>query len=222
MGASAVECDIHLTKDAQIVLIHDPNTLRTAGIDISVKDANYSELKQLDVGSFKDTKYAGEKIPLLADIIRTIPSDKKKKLFIEIKCGPEILPHLNQVIENSEKKEQIVFIGFNIDTVSQLKKVMPDIPAFWLVMTDKDKKTGKWIPHNSDLITKTKKCGIDGLGLHWAGLNKSFVQKAHKESLGVHVWTVDKIEIARKLKKIGVDGITSNKLNLLMQEINSN
>ena len=47
-------------------------------------------------------------------------------------------------------------------------------------------------------------------------ISKEFVKKAHKASLSVYAWTVDDIEIARKLKKMGVDGITSNKPDFLM------
>lgn len=221
MDAAAVECDVHLTRDNQIVLIHDPNTLRTAGIDISVKDANYSELKQLDVGSFKDAKYSGEKIPLLTDIIQTIPPDGDKKLFIEIKCGPQIVPFLKQVVENSGKREHIVFISFDISIISQLKETMPDISAFWLVMSDKDEKTEKLMPYTLDLINKAKEYGIDGLNLHWGSLEKSFVVNAHKASLRVYAWTVDNPATARDLVKMGVDGITSNKPGLLIKELNA-
>lgn len=221
MNATAVECDVHLTKDKKIVLIHDPNTLRTSGVDVSVKDANYSELLQVEVGSFKGAKYAGERIPLLADILQTIPEDKERRLIIEIKCGPEILSYLKQIIENSGKAEQTAIISFNLQVVTQSKKIMSAIPAFWLVMTDKDKQTNQWVPHSLELIEKAKECGLDGLNLNWAGLDKDFVEKAHMESLSVYAWTVDDPEIAGKLQKMGVDGITSNKPDLLMKELDT-
>jgi glycerophosphoryl diester phosphodiesterase len=219
MKAAAVECDVRMTRDNQVVVIHDSNTLRTSGVDISIEDANYSELSQLDVGSFKDLKYAGEKIPLLADIIQTIPAGKNKRLFIEVKCGTEVLPYLKRIIEDSGKREQIVLISFKIEVVAQAKKILPDIPAYWLVMTNKDEKTGRWIPHSLELIDKTKGYGLDGLNLNWAGLNKDFVRKAHKASLGVYAWTVDDPNSARKLEKMSIDGITSNKPDLLMKEL---
>jgi len=223
MKVPAAECDIYLTRDNQVIILHDPNTKRTAGADMKVSEVNYSELCQLDVGSFKDEKYAGEKIPLLADIIETIPADGK--FLIEIKCGKEVLPYLEQIINKSGKRSQIVIIGFNIDVITEAKKLMPDIPVCWLVMTEKekDKETGKetdkWIPHSLDLIRTAKKHNLDGLDVHWEGLSKEFIQKAHRVGLKVYAWTVDDLPVARQVKRMGVDGITSNKPDLIMKNI---
>jgi len=217
LKAPAAECDIHLTSDNQIVVIHDRNTKRTGGIDANVNDMNYSEIALLDVGSFKDVKYTGQQIPLLADIVETMPADRK--LLIEIKCGKDVLPYLEWIISKSGKRSRIVVIGFNIDVVTEAKKLMPDIPAYWLVMTEKDKTTDKWILHGPELIAAAKERHLDGIDVHWAGLSKKFVQKAHKAGLKVYTWTVDDISVARKVKKMGVDGITSNKPDLIMKNI---
>lgn len=216
LKAPAAECDVHLTGDKQVVVIHDNNTKRTAGADVNISEVNYSQISLLDAGSFKDRKYAGQQIPLLADIIETIPADGK--LLVEIKCGTEILPYLEQVINKSGKRSQIVIIGFNIDVVATAKQRMPDIPMLWLVMTEKD-KNDKWIPHGPELITMAKKHNLEGLDVHCAGLSKEFVQEAHKAGLKIDTWTVDDISIARKAKEMGVDGITTNKPDLLMKEL---
>ncbi|MFA5292176.1 MAG: glycerophosphodiester phosphodiesterase [Phycisphaerae bacterium] len=216
MKTPVAECDIHLTADNQIVVMHDSNTKRTCGVDVNISDVNYSEISSLDAGSFKDAKYSGERIPLLADVIGTIPPDKK--LLVEIKCGREVLPFLQDAINKSGKRNQIVIIGFNIDIIAEAKILMPDIPVYWLVMTEKD-KTDKWILHSSELITTAKKRHLDGIDVHWAGLSKEFVQKAHKAGMKVYTWTVDDLPVARQVKKMRVDGITSNKPDLLRKNI---
>ncbi|UCF16476.1 MAG: hypothetical protein JSW59_03265, partial [Phycisphaerales bacterium] len=107
-----VEVDVYLTKDNRIVAIHDDTTERTAGIDLEVAKTTSHELRKLDVGSFKSEEFAGETIPLLADIVRTIPPGRK--LYIEIKCGQEILPFLQQLLSESGKMSQVVIIGFDL------------------------------------------------------------------------------------------------------------
>jgi glycerophosphoryl diester phosphodiesterase len=216
MKVPAVECDIHLTRDKQVIVIHDQNTKRTAGADVNVNDANYSELSLLDIGSFKNKKYAGERIPLLADIIKTIPADGK--LLVEIKCGKEVLPYLQDIIDKSGKRSQIIIIGFNIDVIAESKKLMPDTPVYWLVMPEKD-KTGKWLPYSSSLISRAKEKNFEGLDVYWEGLSEKFVQESHNAGLKVYIWTVDDISIAKKLIKMGVDGITSNKADFIMKNI---
>jgi len=101
-----VEVDVYLTKDDKIVVIHDENTKRTAVTDVNVAETTSDELRKLDVGSFKSEEYAGGKIPFLADIVETIPTGKK--LYVEIKCGQEILPYLRELLFNSGKKVRLI------------------------------------------------------------------------------------------------------------------
>jgi len=89
-GADAVEVDVYLSADNRIVAVHDKTLKRYGGPDKPIASMTYAELQKHEVGSWKDRKYAGEPIPLLSEILKTIPPGKR--LFIEIKCGVEILP----------------------------------------------------------------------------------------------------------------------------------
>ncbi len=218
--ADAVEVDIYLSQDGQIMVIHDKTTKRTAGEDLDVAKTTTSQLRQLDVGSFKDQVYAGEKIPLLEEIIATVPA--KRQLFVEIKCGPEVLPPLQQVIESSGKQDQIVIIGFDLETVTTSKRMMPDIPTYWLVGTQKNKETEVWIPHSESLVDQAIENGLDGLNVHWAGVTKPFVQHAHAAKQNLYVWTVDDPIEATRLVKLGVQGITTNRPQWLKSQITTN
>ena len=71
-NAPAVELDVKLTLDGEVVVIHDPNTQRTTGVNRWVNQANYAELKELDAGSFFAEQFRGEKIPLLSDVFETL------------------------------------------------------------------------------------------------------------------------------------------------------
>ena len=88
-GADAIEGDFLLTKDKQIVCIHDHSTKRLADRDLEVKSSTLAELKSLDVGFWKDKKYKNTRIPTLAEVFATIPDGKK--IFVEIKCGTCLL-----------------------------------------------------------------------------------------------------------------------------------
>lgn len=216
LKAPIAECDIYLSRDNQVVVIHDKNTKRTTGFDANINDMNYSQISTLDAGSFKDKKYAGEKIPLLADVINTVP--KNGKLFVEIKCDSEVLPYLENVINKSGKRKQIVIISFDIDVLANAKKLMPDIPILWLASADKD-KDGNIIPYNSSFIQKAKEKKLDGLDLNWQGFTKEFVDEVHKAGFKIDCWTVDDINEARKLKAMNVDGITTNKPDFLIKNL---
>jgi glycerophosphoryl diester phosphodiesterase len=211
-----VEVDVYLTKDNKIVVIHDKTTKRTAVTDINVAETTSEELRKLDVGSFKSEEYAGEQIPFLADIVETIPPGQK--LFIEIKCGKEILPYLKELLADSGKMSQIVIIGFDLDTVV-MSKVLIDVPTYWLKGTEKIKDTEQWIPHDPQLVETTKEKGLDGLDVHYAGVTKEFVDAVKASGQKLYVWTVDDPEEAVRLIKLGVNGITTNRPAWLREQL---
>jgi len=211
-----VEVDVYLTKDNKIVVIHDETTERTAGIDVNVAETTSDELRKLDVGSFKSEEYAGEKIPFLADIVESIPP--RQKLFVEIKCGQEILPHLRELLTASSKMSRIVIIGFDLETVT-MSKEMIDIPTYWLKGTEKIKDTEQWIPHDPQLVQTAKEKGLDGLDVHYAGVTKEFTDAVKASGLKLYVWTVDDPEEAARLVKLGVDGITTNRPAWLREQL---
>ncbi len=211
-----VEVDAYLSKDNRMVVIHDATTKRTAGVDLKVKDTNAEELRKLDVGSFKAKEFAGERIPFLAEVVQSIPP--KQKLYIELKCGREILPALRQLLVESGKMAQVVIIGFSLETVTESKRGI-DVPTYWLKGTEKDKKTGQWIPHDPKLVQVAKDKGLDGLDVDFAGVTEQLVRAAKAAGQRLYVWTVDDPAEARRLVRLGVDGITTNRPDWLRGQL---
>ncbi len=77
LNADAVEIDIHLTSDKKIVLSHDPNTKRTAGVSYDIAKTPLGVLRHLDVGRWKGAEYAGERMPTLSEALATIPQNRR-------------------------------------------------------------------------------------------------------------------------------------------------
>ncbi len=207
--ADSAEIDIHLTQDDRIVLMHDDNTERITGVVHKIAETPSDVLRQLDAGKWKDPRFTGEKIPFLEEILPTIPEGRN--LYIEIKCGPEILPHLKTTIEKSGKKQQIVIIGFDLETVAKSKEWMPSLPTYWLRATEKQKDAEVLIPHGRELIRMVRENSLDGLDVQSNGITKEFVNAAHEAGLYVYAWTVNDPDEARRLKELGVDGITTDR-----------
>lgn len=195
-GADAVEIDVYLTVDNRIVVIHDDSTKRTTGIDLKVRETASEELRKLDAGSWKGKEFAGEKIPFLEEVIATIPA--KRRLFVEIKCGKEILPVLRQIITRSDKMSRIVIIGFDLETMAKAKELMPRIPAYWLGSAEEKQ------------IQIVKEKGLDGLDVHYAGVTRDFAEAVKAAGQKLYVWTVNNPEEISSLVRLGVDGITTD------------
>jgi len=213
-----VEVDVYLTKDNRIVVIHDGSTKRTAGTELKVAEATSDELHKLDVGSFKSRQYAGEQIPFLDDVVKTIPPGRK--LYIEIKGKREVLPYLRDLLSRSGKMSQVVIIGFDLETVAESKRLI-GVPAYWLKGTEKIKETEQWIPHDPNLVQKVRDKGLDGLDVHYAGVTDEFARAVKASGKKFYVWTVDDPNEARRLIKLGVDGITTNRPGWLEEQLNA-
>ena len=210
-GADAAEVDIYLTRDSRIVGIHDRTTKRTTGVDWVVAKRTLEELRTLDAGSWKDSRWKGEPIPTLAEVLATIPEGRR--LYIEIKCGPEIVPVLKEVLRSSGRPpEQTVLIGFGLDAVREAKKAMPELKIYWLSGWKQDKDTGRWLTSVEDLIASAREAGVDGLDLAANGpLDAEAVAKIRDAGLEFHVWTVNDPAVARRMIALGVDSITTDR-----------
>ncbi len=216
-GADAVEIDVQFSKDGHVVVIHDDNTRKTAGVRKKVAAQTLAELKQLDAGSWKSPKFKGERIPTLAEALATIP--KGKRMFVEIKCGPECIPSFAKDVRNSElKPNQIVPIGFSLETMTLLKRAMPDLDVCWIV--EFKRTLGGWSPSVGALTEQVMKAGLDGLDVSGRGpVDADFTRQMRRAGQRLYIWTVDDPARARELMDAGVDGITTNKPGWLRSQL---
>ncbi len=217
-NADIIELDIHLSRDGQIVVMHDPTTWRTAGRKKPVVDQTLAQLKSLDAGSWKGEKWAGQKIPTLAEALATVPNGRR--MLIEIKCGTEVVPELKRVVNASGlKPSQTLFGSFDIRVVRAAKKTIPDCPTLLISDLSKD-GAGRWTPSAKQLIDETRKAKLDGLNLLACdAVNRTFVRQVKAAGLLLYVWTVDKPTLAEQMIRSGVDGIITNRQQWLRREL---
>jgi glycerophosphoryl diester phosphodiesterase len=219
-GADAIEGDFYLTKDKRIVCIHDSSTKRTAGTNLSVAKSTLAELRKLDVGKWRGAEWAGQRIPTLQEVMATVPAGKK--LLIEIKCGPEIVPFLAKALESSPLADsQIIIISFKQKVIADSKKLLPEHKAFWLTGLRKDKKTKSWSASHEKVIATLKEMKADGLDCqaNTAAVDRAFMAKLRSEGLELHVWTVDNAKTAIYFQKIGANSITTNRPAWLREQM---
>lgn len=219
-GADAIEGDFHLTADGKIVCMHDKDLKRTASIERNVTDMTLAEIQQAEAGAWKDPKFAGEKIPTLAEVLTIVPEGKL--FLIEIKCGPEIMPEFHRVIASSGVPlSRLRVISFNADVISAVKQQMPGMKAFWLTSYKKDEQTGQYSPTHDQVLATLQRTGADGLDTraNVEVLTPAFIQKLRAANLEFHCWTVDDPALARQMAALGVDSITTNRPAFLRAEL---
>ncbi len=218
-GADAVEVDVRFTKDNQIVVIHDSHTRRVSGKFMRICRSNLAELKSLDVGKYKNSRYEGDRIPTLQEILNTVPIEKK--ILIEIKSGRKIIPYLKEYILNSGLKiNQIEIISFNLKTLIEVKKQIPQFSVLWVSAFNYCSMCRFLKMPINKIISKAIKYNMNGLDL-LAGemLDVKMVKEIKSAGLKLYVWTVNNPEKARYLFKAGVDGITTDRANWIKNKI---
>lgn len=215
--ADGSEFDVRLSKDGKIVVIHDEDTKRTAGVTRKVTAWRLEVLRALDVGKWKGARFAGEKIPLLEEMLATVPAGKK--VYVEVKCGVEIVGELDRVLKAAKlEARQTPVISFSADVIAAVKKARPDLPAYWIVSLKP--KAGKKIPTAASLIRKAKAIQADGLDLSATEtLDRTFAAKVKAAGLRLDVWTVNDVDVARRMIDIGVDGITTDRPAWLREQL---
>jgi glycerophosphoryl diester phosphodiesterase len=218
-GDMAVEIDVQLTADKEIVVIHDKKTGRVGDKNLSIKRSSLKELQTVDVGSKKGDQWKGERIPTLTEVLSSIPS--RAKLIIEIKCGRDIISHLVSELRSSKiEVSQIEIIAFNYRVLSEMKREAPEYKMLWLLPLDYYWPAWVLKLNLKKKLIKLLKSNLDGVNV-WAGevIKKAFGEVIKDSELSVYTWTVNDVENAKYLVDIGVDGITSDRAEWLDKQL---
>jgi glycerophosphoryl diester phosphodiesterase len=195
IGVDLVECDVHLSKDGELVVIHDDNLLRTAGIDKPVSELTAADLKQVNVGD-------GNGVPTLAEVLDTTPVPAA----VELKT-PATVTALERLLEQRPRLvERVAALSFFHDILLHLRRRFPALTCGALLAG-----------YPVDPVHVAKSAGCDLLVLHFEGIHKSYVERCHAGGVQVTVWTPNTEADIRRMVEAGVDGIGSDRPDLVIQ-----
>ncbi len=221
-GADAVEADFQLTRDGHLIALHDDDLLRTAGVKLRADELSLAELQSYDVGQWKHSRWTGERIPTLSEMLATIPPGSTgKRFFVEIKTGEASVAELARVVQAAGKTpDQVVIISLDRATCAAVKKVLPKNKVYWVVDFTHDPQTGNWSPGGDAIVSAALADQLDGLDLMATGpIDAGLVNNILLAKLELCVWTVDDPILARRLLDFGVQGITTNRPEWLRHEL---
>ncbi|MGB4078169.1 MAG: glycerophosphodiester phosphodiesterase family protein [Prolixibacteraceae bacterium] len=209
LGADAVEIDIHLAADNRVMVIHDKDTHRTCtGKNMTVRSTPSVVLRELDAGIWKSPEFKGERIPFLEEVLATVPEGKT--LVVEVKCGREVIPHLERVLAKCTRKPKVVFISFGWETIVELKKAFPENEAYFL---SGSKQTAV------KRLNEAAEAGLSGIDVDYGAIDEELVTLAKERNLEVIAYTVDNSEEARRLSALGITHFTTNRPDWLKKQL---
>lgn len=195
-----IETDVHRTADGRFIIIHDDNTKRVSGDEVSVEETCFDTLRSIRLIDTDGTKGRGDLIlPSLGEYIR-ICKKYEKTAVLELKnhFAPEDIQKIIAIIREEGYLDQVVFISFDLPNMICIRELLPNQRAQFLVSAAED-----W------LVETLKKYRLD-LDIKYSALTRELVEKVHGIGREVNVWTVNTLEDAEKMMDLGVDYITTN------------
>lgn len=200
LGAPFIETDLHLTRDARFVAIHDATLERTTNGKGMVHDFTLAELRELDAGHWFDREFMDERIPTLEEILEF--SRKHDVVFyLELKYDSAWGMHhaLVAALRNAESAARTVMISFDARTVRAVHALDPSLMTGLLI----EKEAG-------DFVGTASQSGARQICAAASIVTPGFVTEAHRADLHVVAWTVNSAEQMREMMAAGVDGIMTD------------
>lgn len=204
-GARMIELDVRLSLDGFPVIIHDGTLERTTSGKGRVEDMRLDDLRTLDAGSWFDPRFSGERLPRLVDAI-DFARQHGIRLDIEMKFNRgsvyPLCDAVGAVIDKSGFYDHCIVTSFNHGSLNYLKSRFPKTAIARLY--------GTHAPRDRDL-----KDGVTSAAVYHMFVVPSLVKRIHRHDGQLHVWTVDDPNDMRRMIRMGVDTLMTNKPALL-------
>lgn len=214
MNAEMIELDVMLSKDGVPVVFHDATLDDHTDGTGNIGDYTLDQLRELDAGSWFDSTFAGEKIPTLEEVLAFATG--KIALNIEIKteavtdeARAGVEEKSLELVKKYGMEEHVLFSSFDYRSITHLKKLDPEIPAALLYEKSQSQKL---LP--SELL---KKYDADAFNCSYRQLNTKRYRDVRENNIPVFIYTVDKPSRMRKLLRMNVTGIFTNKPDVLWE-----
>lgn len=201
-GADGIELDIHLSRDGNLVVIHDETVDATTDGQGPVADFTSAELKRLDAGAWYGEAFAGQRIPTLDEVFEAVGDDLL--INVEIKAARELMDILEKrladCIRRHDMRERVIVSCFDPLVVRRAKEMMPMVLTGFLnhaMMPDAQ-------------ILKLKKRWHEARHPWHEMVNHNYMNWARAQGYYVNVWTVNDPERAIELRDLGVNAIITD------------
>jgi glycerophosphoryl diester phosphodiesterase len=212
MAADMVELDVQLTSDGEVVVFHDKKISRCTSGRGRIADYPLAKLKKLDAGSWFDKKFQGERIPTLLEVLGLC----KNKIAVNIEIKAEavkdtisggIEEKCLDIVEKTGMRRHVVFSSFDARAIGHLRHMDGKIPAAVLF----EKK------HDVSQLPSAIVFALDADAFNCSRreLNKAWLADLNAHGIPVNVYTINDEKNMRRLLALGVDGIFTNKPDIL-------
>ena len=211
LGADAIELDLHLSRDGELVVIHDDTLDRTTDGNGPVHERDLEERKRLDAGRWFGEDFAGQRIPTLMEALDRFAG--KVPLALEVKAGSAFFPGIEEKVVSALRRHsaigQTAVASFDHYALQRLKEIEPTLRTAALLV-------GR--PVSISALAGPVKA--DGVALEASLVTKTEVEACRAAGLQLVVWVVNEPAQMRHFIELGVDGIITDRPDLLRMALN--
>ncbi|HVC80149.1 MAG TPA: glycerophosphodiester phosphodiesterase [Chloroflexota bacterium] len=216
LGVEMVEIDTRPCADGTLLVVHDNDLSRVAGVKQRVSESTRNQLRSIDVGK-------GEQIPSLDEVLDLLRG--RALVNIDQKLD-DLAPQLLAVIDRVSRREEIMLSGHAARTFAQMRALAPEVRLSRSLGARWRGKPRRLLARRTAagargeagrIIARGRTAQADALTLDYRLASPRVTAYCQRAGFAVLVWTVDDIPTMRALRAAGVDGITSNRPDLLMQ-----
>ncbi len=196
-GADWVEIDVQETADGEVVVTHDSDFMKQAGVGLKIWNATAADLENIDIGSWFDPKFKDERVPKLQDVL--VECKGKIGVTIELKYyghDERLEERVVEIVEASRMASNVIVMSLKASAVKKMKSLRPS----W--------KIGQLLSVSAGRLTNSE---ADFVAVNASYADRRFVRSAHKIGKEVYVWTVNDAPTMSAMLSRGVDGLITDK-----------
>ena len=201
LGADGIELDVHLTRDRELVVIHDEKVDRTTDGLGYIKDLTLTEIKKLDAGSYFSPQFARERILTLEETLELIRDCKV--INIEIKNNiisyQDIEERTIIMIKKKNLEKKVICSSFNHYSIHRIKQIAPEIKTGLLYVSTLYQP---WL--------YSRGLSAEAIHPYYQSISPEVIRICHRNNIEVNVWTVDEFHMIKKMIQNKVDMIITN------------
>lgn len=200
-GADILELDVHMTRDRQLVVMHDDNVARTTDGHGHINAMTLAEIKKLDAGKWFAPEFAGLRVPTFAEVLAF--AQDRTELAVEIKGDPLPAPGIAEMvvqqIHDYEMTDHVIVISFYHSTVRRVKELAGTIATGCL-----------YSAQLADTVGNARAARADSVRPNWQYWTAEQVVEVHVAGLTASTWNVDDEPLMEHVVGLGVDSIGAN------------
>ncbi len=201
LGAPAIELDVKLTGDGEVVVLHDQTLDRTTNGNGDIRQFTLTQLRKVDAGEKFDSKFRGEHIPTLREVFDLFGNSVILNIELTNYASPQddLLTRVVSLIKQFHLEESTLFSSFLPVNLIKARGMCPDVPIGLLTFPGWKgwffrSPMNFWIPR-------------EAIHSHISDISPDFIERQHRSGKRVHVWTVNAADSIQCMFEYGVDGI---------------